>query len=96
MNRVDIARFEFDYDTTWSAFFTDPKLRIYSRYGGRDEHEPESRLSKASLLQTMREVLDAHKSARAVATGGADAVPPAAPIWHPEPKSSTTPPSHGL
>jgi serine protease Do len=91
MNRVDIARFEFDYDTTWSAFFTDSKLRIYSRYGGRDEHEPEARLSKASLLQTMREVLEAHRSARALAAGGAEAVPPAASIWHPEPKSSTTP-----
>ena len=91
MNRVDIARFEFDYDTTWAAFFADAKLRIYSRYGGRDEHEPESRLSKASLLQTMREVLEAHQAARAVTTGGADAVPSAIPIWHPEPKSSTTP-----
>jgi len=91
MNRVDIARFEFDFDTTWAAFFTDSKLRIYSRYGGRDEHEPESRLSKSSLLQTMRESLDAHKLARATVTGGAEAVPPAAPIWHPEPISSTTP-----
>lgn len=91
MNRVDIARFEFDYDTTWAAFFTDSKLRIYSRYGGRDEHEPESRLSKSSLLQTMRESLEAHESARATTTGAAGAVPPAAPIWHPESKSSTTP-----
>lgn len=91
MNRVDIARFEFDYDTTWAAFFTDSKLRIYSRYGGRDEHEPESRLSKSSLLQTMRESLEAHKLARVTATGGAGAVPLAVPIWHPEPKSSTTP-----
>lgn len=91
MNRVDIARFEFDYDTTWAAFFTDSKLRIYSRYGGRDEHEPEARLSKTSLLQTMREVLDAHRSARVATAGGAEAVPAAASIWHPEPKSSTTP-----
>ena len=91
MNRVDIARFEFDYDTTWAAFFADSKLRIYSRYGGRDEHEPESRLSKASLLQTMREVLNAHNSSRSESTGGAKAVPPAQPIWHPEPKTSTTP-----
>lgn len=91
MNRVDIARFEFDYDTTWAGFFTDSKLRIYSRYGGRDEHEPESRLSKTSLLQTMRESLEAHKSARVATTDGTLALPPAAPIWHPEPKSSTTP-----
>ena len=111
MNRVDIARFEFDYDTTWAAFFTDSKLRIYSRYGGRDEHEPESRLSKGSLLQTMREVLDAHKTAISDRSGeragvspptdsnalsrGPDGTPLAknkgVPLWHPEPKSSTTP-----
>lgn len=111
MNRVDIARFEFDYDTTWAAFFADSKLRIYSRYGGRDEHEPESRLSKASLLQTMREVLDAHRAVSADRVGKRGGVSPptdsnsagrgpngtplakanVAPIWHPEPKSSTTP-----
>ncbi len=84
MNRVDIARFEFDFDTTWAAFFTDSKLRIYSRYGGRDEHEPASRMTKASLLQTMRESLAAHKAA-AQSTDGA------ASLYHPEPKSSTTP-----
>jgi serine protease Do len=70
LNRVDIARFEFDFDTTWCAFFTDAKKRIYSRYGGRDEHEPESRMSKASLLQTMREVLDAHRTAVAQTNRG--------------------------
>ena len=100
MNRVDIARFEFDYDTTWAAFFTDSKLRIYSRYGGRDEHEPESRLSKASLLQTMREVSNAHRSATAKTDSNAlDRGPNGSPLadnksvphWHPEPKSSTTP-----
>ncbi len=89
MNQVDIARFEFDYDTTWAAFFTDSKLRIYSRYGGRDEHEPESRLSKSSLLQTMRESLEAHKSARIKTSEVLPAT--AALVWHPEPKSSTTP-----
>jgi len=92
MNRVDIARFEFDYDTTWSAFITDSKLRIYSRYGGRDEHEPDARLSKASLLQTMRESLAAHKTAieRAAVTPSANAKAEDV-LWHPEPKTSRTP-----
>ena len=76
MNRIDIARFEFDYDTTWAAFFTDSKLRIYSRYGGRDEHEPESRLSKASLLQTMREVLETHKAVKTTRSGEPGGVSP--------------------
>ena len=60
LNRIDLNRFQFDYDTTWNAFFLDAKLNIYSRYGGRDEGEPEDRISKTSLMQTMREVLAAH------------------------------------
>jgi hypothetical protein len=60
MNSVDLARFEFDYDTTWTAFLLDAELNIYSRYGGRDENVADSRMSKSSLLQTMQEVLDLH------------------------------------
>lgn len=60
MNGVDLRRFEFDYDTTWAAFFLDQQLNVYSRYGGRDENKPEGRMCKESLLQTMREVLETH------------------------------------
>lgn len=61
MNDQDIARFDFDFDTTWNAFFLDADLNVYSRYGGRDHREPEERMGKESLLQTMREVLEAHE-----------------------------------
>jgi hypothetical protein len=61
MNRVDLARFEFDYDTTWQAFFLDADLSIYSRYGGRDEESADGRHSRESLLTTMREVLEVHQ-----------------------------------
>lgn len=60
MNGINLRRFEFDYDTTWNAFFLDEKLNVYSRYGGRDHGEPEDRIGKESLLQTMREVLAVH------------------------------------
>lgn len=60
MNHVDLARFEFDYDTTWTSFFLDADLNIYSRYGGRDERIADARMSRESLLQTMSEVLQAH------------------------------------
>jgi membrane-associated protease RseP (regulator of RpoE activity) len=62
MNGVDLARFEFDLDTTWAAFFLDADLNVYSRYGGRDEKSPDSRHSKNSLMQTMREVLELHEA----------------------------------
>lgn len=64
LNGINLRRFQFDYDTTWNAFFLDEKLNVYSRYGGRDDGEPEDRLSKASLLRTMSAVLEAHSLSR--------------------------------
>lgn len=82
MNGVDLSRFEFDYDTTWAAFFLDADLNIYSRYGGRDADSAETRMSKASLLTTMREVIEAHNRRKQ---------PPVAGDLHPPPKPPTTP-----
>lgn len=62
MNGVDLAHFPFEGDLTWMAFFKDAKGRTYARYGGREDDEPESMLSKASLLETMRRVLARHKT----------------------------------
>jgi len=61
MNGVDLARFDFDYDTTWHAFFLDADLNVYSRYGGRDEDSSDGRLSTESLATTIREVLAVHE-----------------------------------
>jgi predicted metalloprotease with PDZ domain len=95
MNGVDLARFEFDYDTTWQAFFLDADLNIYSRYGGRDENSADGRQSVASLLTTMREVQEVHerRQARAAAAarpddcGGA----PGDADFHPPPSNRTIP-----
>jgi membrane-associated protease RseP (regulator of RpoE activity) len=76
LNGVNLRRFEFDYDVTWNAFFLDEDLNVYSRYGGRDEGEPEDRLSKQSLLQTMREVLDVHAQRESLRSSGAVYVQP--------------------
>ncbi|MDB5384472.1 MAG: hypothetical protein JWM11_118 [Planctomycetaceae bacterium] len=62
MNHVDVARFEFDYDTTWTSFFLDADLNIYSRYGGRDDRVADSRMSRESLLETMSNVLSTHRT----------------------------------
>ena len=61
MNGIDLTRFEFDYDTTWQAFFLDADLNVYSRYGGRDEDSADGRHSRESLITTMREVLEVHE-----------------------------------
>lgn len=78
MNGVNLRRFEFDYDVTWNAFFLDANLNVYSRYGGRDEREPEDRLSKESLLHTMRQVLDIHSRREELAREGVDYLQPIA------------------
>ncbi len=70
MNGMNLRRFEFDYDATWTAFFTDSQLNVYSRYGGRDQGDPEARLSKPSLLHTMNQVLAAHEAVRALRAAG--------------------------
>lgn len=85
MNGVDLARFQFDYDTTWTAFFLDADLNIYSRYGGRDENVADGRMSAGSLVQTMHEVLEVHERRnKADKTRSRDE-------FHPAPTSRTTP-----
>ena len=91
MNGVDFQRFEFDLDTTWSAFFTDSQLNIYSRYGGRDEGEPEDRLSAASLLHTMDEVLQVHRKRAATANSDPQHSSPTDSWMHPPPRRSMSP-----
>ena len=83
LNGVDLARFDFDCDTTWQAFFLDADLNVYSRYGGRDETGADSRLSKESLLTTMNEVLEVH-ARRSVPAGRIDI------DLHPRPGKPTT------
>jgi hypothetical protein len=67
MNGVNIGLFQFEYDLTWMAFFMDAENRFYARYGGRDDGDAESHLSKKSLLKVMEEVLQLHEK-REVAT----------------------------
>jgi hypothetical protein len=85
LNGIDLTRFEFDYDTTWQAFFLDAELNVYSRYGGRDETSSDGRLSKESLLTTMREVLEVHqrRGAATAAESNLDV--------HPRPRQAATP-----
>jgi len=91
MNGVDVGRFEFDLDTTWSAFFTDSRLNVYSRFGGRDAGEPEERLSVKSLLHTMDEVLDAHQRRLANLNQNRQLDSPHDPLIQPAPRQSLTP-----
>ncbi len=83
MNGIDISRFDFDFDCTWSGFFVDPDLNVYSRYGGRDHGEPEDRMTVDSLLVTMQVVLATHATR---VKGTVDLS-----RFHPAPKKATRP-----
>ncbi len=61
MNGVNLNQFQFEYDLTWMAFFQDGVGRTYTRYGGREDHDSESHLTKESLVRVMRQVLALHK-----------------------------------
>ena len=60
MNGVNLNQFQFEFDLTWMAFFQDEAGRTYARYGGRDDVDSETFLTKASLIRTMQQVLDLH------------------------------------
>ncbi len=64
MNGVNVNQFQFEYDLTWMAFFQNSAGLTYTRYGGREDHDTESHLNKASLLRVMRQVLILHQKDR--------------------------------
>jgi hypothetical protein len=61
MRGVDLARFDFDYDLTWMAFFLTPDERILGRFGGRDAESAEKYLTLAGLRHALREALARHR-----------------------------------
>ena len=68
MNGVNINLFQFEYDLTFMAFFMDSNDRFYARYGGRDDFDAETCLTKESLVRVMRQVLELHRAGK-VQTG---------------------------
>jgi len=64
MNGVNLDLFQFEYDLTWMAFFMDSNDHFYARYGGRDDADPQSYLTKESLVRVMRAALELHRAGR--------------------------------
>ena len=60
MNGINLNQFQFEYDLTWMAFFQNGEGRTYLRYGGREDHNAETHLTKASLLRSMLQALVLH------------------------------------
>lgn len=64
MNGVNLNLFQFEYELTWMSFFQNEEGRTYTRYGGREDHDAESHLNKASLLGVMKQVLELHREGK--------------------------------
>jgi hypothetical protein len=78
VDRLDLNLFEFDLDLTMMVFFLDDQDRVYSRYGGRDAKDADSRHSLAGLRYTMESVLAAHTRRKDVRRKDAGAKEPPA------------------
>src|SRR5262245_48099175 len=64
MNGVNINLFKFEYDLTFMAFFMDANDRFYARYGGREDFDAETCLTKESLVRVMEQVLEMHRAGK--------------------------------
>lgn len=54
---LDLRLFDFDHDLNFFVFFVDPEERVLGRYGGRDAHSAEARLSLIGLRHVMESAL---------------------------------------
>ena len=61
IQRMDLDRFDFDYDLTFMVFFAGADGPVLGRYGGRDHESAESRMSLAGLNHAMKAALAAHR-----------------------------------
>ncbi len=60
-NGMDLAKFQFDYDQSWAAFFLNADGTIYGRYGTRShQHDSAEDVSLEGFLDTLGEVLKLH------------------------------------
>lgn len=53
MRGIDLDRFSFDFDLTFAALVVQPGGPVLHRYGGRDHHSADARLSMTSLVSFM-------------------------------------------
>ena len=62
MRGIDLSRYRFDYDLTFSILLMHPNGHIYHRFGGRDHTDPLIWISMPSLLSLMTGTLEDHSA----------------------------------
>jgi len=71
MRDVDLNRFPFDFDLTFSVLVMAPDGTVHHRFGGRDHEDPTRWVAMKPLIRVLERGLEAHESYRQT--------PPAAP-----------------
>jgi predicted metalloprotease with PDZ domain len=61
MRGVDLQLFDFDFDSTWVAFFISGDGHVYGRFGGRDADSAVRYSSMDGLQHAMRQALELHR-----------------------------------
>ncbi|MFT5153328.1 MAG: hypothetical protein ACI841_003328 [Planctomycetota bacterium] len=69
MRGVDLERFPFDFDLTFAALTMHPDGRVYHRYGGRDERDPDHWLTLASFKRVLEQSEQDHRAYAQSLTG---------------------------
>ncbi len=64
MDGVDLSRFRFDYDLTFSVMTMHPDGTVYHRYGGRPSDSADGWLSMSSLVTTLERSLESDRAYR--------------------------------
>lgn len=54
MRGIDLDRYSFDFDLTFAALVVHPDGAVLHRYGGRDHHSADARLSMTSLVTFLK------------------------------------------
>lgn len=94
LSTIDLERYRFDFDLTFSVLFMNPDGTIYHRYGSRDHRSPDARLSFESFGRVAKAALEAHARHRereaagrdgSTAKAGPDAIDRDRTIWSLEP-----------
>lgn len=69
MSTVDLDRYRFDFDLTFSVLFMNADGRIYHRYGSRDHRSSDARLNFESFDRVAATALEAHRAHGTERTG---------------------------
>ena len=61
-NSIDLSKFQFDYDLSFSTLFFNPDGTLYGRYGSWEHQHDAQNRATATLRDTLKAILNIHSS----------------------------------